>query len=200
MGKLPFYSQSSRGTVWKKICHTYTLSYNDYLSLGTCYKAIPHHCFIIWWLMWGEASHVDLIKFPSLNVLMTLPNLNWNDNKRVIYCGYWLDVQICTLLHSSLNLNPTLNIVWCILSVTPTQRTARTRKKIIHFGQCAVLRWVCVSIRCSFVEHAGPTAFIRCHSLCASKFLCMLKTVCWKQLMQGHLRDGECGSSGHIRY
>ena len=66
----------------------------------------------------------------------SLPWMSWwhfqtwiENNKRAIYCGYWLDVQICTLLHSSLNLNPTLNIVLCILSVTPTQRTARARKK-----------------------------------------------------------------------
>ena len=39
-----------------------------------------------------------------------------------------------------------------------------------NFGQCVVIRWVCVDMRYSFVERARPTLCIRCHALCALEF------------------------------
>ena len=49
--------------------------------------------------------------------------------------------------------------------------------KSSNFGQCVVVRWVCVTMRYSCVERAGPTLCTRRRSLCASAFLCMHKNV-----------------------
>ena len=61
-------------------------------------------------------------------------------------------------------------------------------EKNSNFGQCVVLRWVCVNIRYSFVERAGPTLCIRCHALCASRFLCMHKNVRQSRRMNVYVR------------
>ena len=58
------------------------------------------------------------------------------------------------------------------------ERPARVLKMSqYYFGQCVVVRWVCVGMRYSYVERAGPTLCMRCHSLCASELLCMHKNV-----------------------
>ena len=49
--------------------------------------------------------------------------------------------------------------------------------KSSNFGQCVVVRWVCVTMRHSCVERAGPTLCTRRCSFCASGFLCMHKNV-----------------------
>ena len=45
-----------------------------------------------------------------------------------------------------------------------------------YCGQCVVVRWLCVTMRYSRVERAGPTLCTRRRSLCASGFVCMHKT------------------------
>ena len=50
-------------------------------------------------------------------------------------------------------------------------------EQFFNFGQWVVVRWLCVSVRYSFVERAEPTLCMRCHSLCASGLLCMHKNV-----------------------
>ena len=49
--------------------------------------------------------------------------------------------------------------------------------KSSNFGQCVVVRWVCVTMRHSCVERAGPTLCTRRCSFCASGILCMHKNV-----------------------
>ena len=60
------------------------------------------------------------------------------------------------------------------------------RWKSSNFGQCVVVRWVCVTMRYSCVERAGPTPCIRRRSLCTSGFLCMHKTVRGPRRMNVH--------------
>ena len=62
------------------------------------------------------------------------------------------------------------------------------RWKSSNFGQCVVVRWVCVTMRYSCVERAGPTPCIRRRSLCASGFLCMHTTVRGARRMNVHAR------------
>ena len=72
--------------------------------------------------------------------------------------------------------------------------------KISHFCQCVVFRWVCVSIRYSYVESAGPTLCIRCHSLCASglrRDFCACTKLCvkldaWMYSPEGRQTRAEC--------
>ena len=84
------------------------------------------------------------------------------------------------------------NQAWDIARVVKAQSHIRDARpahwKISNFGQCVVFRWLCVSIRYSFVERAGPTLCIRCHSLCASGFLCMHKNVRWARRMNALAR------------
>ena len=60
--------------------------------------------------------------------------------------------------------------------------------KSSNFGQFVVVRWVCVTMRYSCVERAGPTLCIRRRSLCASGFLCMHKTVRGARRTNAHAR------------
>ena len=69
--------------------------------------------------------------------------------------------------------------------------------KSSNFGQCVVVRWVCVTMRYSCVERAGPTLCIRRRSLCASGFLCMHKTVRGARRTNVHARRTPATRGAH---